>query len=75
MNNYERIKNMSVEEMAKCIVNIIKGGLIYIGINKTTIRERLRAGWTDTEALTTPIRKRTCGYRPSVNCGAKIDLE
>ena len=33
-----------------------------LGINKTTIRERLRAGWTDTEALTTPIRKRTCGY-------------
>lgn len=29
-----------------------------LGIKKSTIRERLRCGWTDEEALTTPVRKR-----------------
>lgn len=30
-----------------------------LGIKKTTIRERLKCGWTDEEALTKPVRKRT----------------
>lgn len=29
-----------------------------LGIKKTTIKERLRCGWTDEQALTTPVRKR-----------------
>lgn len=41
-----------------------------IGINKTTIKERLNAGWTDEDALTKPVRKRTKGYRAS-----KMNLE
>lgn len=32
-----------------------------LGINKTTIKERLRCGWTAEKALTTPVRKRTSG--------------
>lgn len=46
-----------------------------LGIGKTTIRMRLKSGWSDEDALTVPIRKRTRGYRPSVLCGAKMDLE
>ena len=42
-----------------------------VGISKTTIKERLNAGWTVEMALTTPVRKRTRGYRPS----AKMDWE
>lgn len=44
-------------------------------INKTTIKERLNAGWPVDIALTKPVRSRTRGYRPSVSCGAKMDLE
>lgn len=44
-----------------------------LGINKTTIKERLNLGWSDEKALTTPVRKRTRGYRPSANCGAKME--
>ena len=29
-----------------------------LGIKKTTIKERLKCGWTDEQALTTPVRKR-----------------
>lgn len=29
-----------------------------LSIKKTTIKERLKCGWTDEEALTTPVRKR-----------------
>lgn len=38
-----------------------------LGINKTTIRERLNRGWSDEQALTTPVRPRTKGYRQSHN--------
>lgn len=44
------------------------------GINKTTIRARIESGWTDEEAITTPVRARTKGYRPSKTEGEKIDL-
>lgn len=29
-----------------------------LGIKKTTIKERLKSGWSDEKALTTPVRKR-----------------
>lgn len=44
-----------------------------LGINKTTIKERLNNGWSDKDALTKPVRKRTKGYRPSKGVG--VDLE
>ena len=44
-----------------------------LGIGKTTIRMRLESGWSDEDALTVPVRKRTGGYRPSASCGAKMD--
>ena len=44
-----------------------------LGIGKTTIRMRLESGWSDEDALTIPVRKRTRGYRPSASCGAKMD--
>ena len=40
-----------------------------VGIKKTTIKERLNAGWPVEKALTEPVRQRTRGYRPS----AKMD--
>ena len=40
-----------------------------VGIKKTTIKERLNAGWPVGKALTEPVRQRTRGYRPS----AKMD--
>lgn len=40
-----------------------------IGIKKTTIKERLNAGWPIEKVLTEPVRQRTKGYRPS----AKMD--
>lgn len=43
-----------------------------IGIGKTTLRERLKAGWSVEEAVEKPIRSRTKGYRPS---GAKMEEE
>lgn len=43
------------------------------GIGKTTIRMRLEKGWSDKDALTTPVRKRTKGYRPSAMYGAQLD--
>lgn len=46
-----------------------------LGINKTTIKERLRLGWSDEKALTAPVRKRTQGYRTSAGCGAKMGEE
>lgn len=36
-----------------------------LGISKTTIKERLLSGWSIEDALETPVRKRTRGYRPS----------
>lgn len=36
-----------------------------VGINKTTIKERLNSGWSVEKALSTPVRRRTKGYRPS----------
>ena len=42
-----------------------------VGIKKTTIKERLNAGWPVGKALTEPVRQRTRGYRPS----AKMNLE
>ena len=44
-----------------------------LGIGKTTIRMRLESGWSDKDALTVPVRKRTRGYRPSASCGAKME--
>lgn len=35
------------------------------GIKPTTIIARLNAGWSTEESLTTPVRVRTQGYRPS----------
>lgn len=42
-----------------------------VGINKTTLKERLNAGWSIDEAVERPIRMRTKGWRMS-NCGAKM---
>jgi hypothetical protein len=42
------------------------------GLKKTTLKERLNAGWTVEDAVNKPVRFRMCGYRPS-NCGAKMD--
>ena len=36
-----------------------------IGMNKTTLKERLNMGWTVEEAVNRPIRLRTKGYRKS----------
>ena len=36
-----------------------------IGINKTTLRERLNAGWSVDDAVERPVRKRTKGWRQS----------
>lgn len=36
-----------------------------VGIKKTTIKERLNAGWPIEKVLTEPVRQRTKGYRPS----------
>lgn len=36
-----------------------------VGIKKTTLKERLNAGWDVEAALTTPVKRRTRGYRPS----------
>lgn len=38
-----------------------------IGMNKTTLKERLNMGWSVSDAVERPIRKRTCGYRPSAD--------
>lgn len=34
-----------------------------VGIKKTTIKERLNAGWSIEKVLTEPVRQRTKGYR------------
>ena len=36
-----------------------------LGINKTTLKERLAHGWSDKATIMTPVRKRTRGYRVS----------
>lgn len=36
-----------------------------IGINKTTLKERLNAGWSVNDAVERPVRKRTKGWRQS----------
>ena len=36
-----------------------------IGMNKTTLKERLNMGWSVDDAVNKPIRERTRGYRPS----------
>ena len=46
----------------------ITGWSEITGIKKTTIRERINSGWSIEKTLTTPVRQRTRGYRPS---GAK----
>ena len=46
-----------------------------LGIGKTTIRMRIESGWSDEDALTVPVRKRTRGYRQSASCGAKMDVD
>ena len=53
--------------------NTISGWSDITGINKTTIRARIENGWTVEDALTTPVRKRKRGYRPSVESEAKMD--
>lgn len=45
-----------------------------IGMNCTTLRERLNMGWSVSDAVERPIRKRTCGYRPSARMDGK-DVE
>ena len=42
-----------------------------IGMNKTTLKERLNLGWSVEDAVERPVRLRTRGYRIS-NCGAKM---
>ena len=39
-----------------------------IGMNKTTLKERLNLGWDIESAVEKPIRKRTKGYRISKGC-------
>lgn len=49
------------------------GGKVYTisqladetGIKYTTLKERIKAGWSVDDAVNTPVRLRTCGYRPS----------
>ena len=36
-----------------------------VGIGKTTLRERLKMGWSVEDAVSRPVRLRTKGYRPS----------
>jgi hypothetical protein len=36
-----------------------------VGIGKTTLRERLKMGWSVEDAVEKPVRLRTKGYRPS----------
>lgn len=36
-----------------------------VGIGKTTLRERLKMGWSVEDAVDRPVRLRTKGYRPS----------
>lgn len=43
----------------------------YVGINKTTLRERLETGMSVEEAVNKPIRKRKRGFRPSKGYGGK----
>jgi hypothetical protein len=38
-----------------------------LGIKKTTIKERLKRGWSDEKALTTPVRKRSADMRGNEN--------
>lgn len=45
-----------------------------IGINKTTLRERLNMGWSIEDAVNRPVRLRTRGWRMS-NCGADMKGE
>lgn len=40
-----------------------------LGINKTTLKERINLGWSIEDAVNRPVRQRTRGYRPS---GAKM---
>lgn len=42
-----------------------------IGMNKTTLKERLNMGWSVKDAVEKPIRLRTRGWRMS-NCGADM---
>lgn len=42
-----------------------------IGMNKTTLKERLNAGWSIDDAVNRPVRLRTKGWRMS-NCGAAM---
>ena len=36
-----------------------------VGLNKTTLKERLNLGWSIEDAVERPVRQRTRGYRPS----------
>lgn len=40
-----------------------------VGIKYTTLKERIKAGWSIEDAVSKPVRQRTKGYRPS----AKMD--
>ena len=42
-----------------------------VGINKTTLKERLNLGWSIEDAVNRPVRLRTRGWRMS-NCGAEM---
>lgn len=43
-----------------------------VGMNVTTLRERLNLGWSVDDAVNRPVRLRTKGWRMS-NCGAKME--
>lgn len=43
-----------------------------VGMNKTTLKERINLGWSIEDAVNRPIRRRTRGYRPS---GARMESE
>lgn len=45
-----------------------------IGMNKTTLKERLNLGWSVEDAINRPVRLRKRGWRTS-NCGAKMEGE
>lgn len=66
-NNRRNNRRLTFNDVTKTITEWSE----IVGINKTTIKERLNSGWTVESALTTPVRRRTRGYRPS----AKMYLE
>ena len=44
-----------------------------IGMNKTTLKERLNLGWSVEDAVNKPVRQRTKGYR--ISHGARMEVQ